>query len=334
MGFDSNYLSDGFFYSTLFELDNKGSWIEKFLLRNELSTFFSYRPRTMFMKLPAFKFKHFTNFFRRYRIPESSYGSSASCTAAPNLSHNALQADRSNGGPDETPFSSHAVGGHSAFEEAHRRPPLDHDHSHPLSTHQHQHHVLEPRRSGLTHYQRLSVHLGGHIIFPTGHSDYLLRIEKVIPSSGRRQALTAGEVKIVSPNQNAVLEVGRRVVLMIGNPTGEGNEYIAEVMRRYIVTRYEDEVRVPERRGIAESISIPNATIADDETQPSLEVSHLRDRQVSEQAPGDSSTTELLTTAAPLRRVDKGKAREQNATDNVSTSSLQGIVLQQYFIAA
>ncbi|KAE9402414.1 hypothetical protein BT96DRAFT_991215 [Gymnopus androsaceus JB14] len=84
--------------------------------------------------------------------------------------------------------------------------------------------------------------IGGHVFFPVGPVDYLLRIDAALSSrctsfpDKAKSFIAKGEMRIVSPSMNTILIPGRKVVLVIGNGTANGtgyDEYIAKVESGY-----------------------------------------------------------------------------------------------------
>ncbi|KAJ4479089.1 hypothetical protein J3R30DRAFT_3702144 [Lentinula aciculospora] len=281
------------------------------------------------MKLRAFK--RIAKLLRRPRrvippyIPPASHSTSLTSytTSHSELGDTNVQNNRSDDGPDEGPISTHAINS-SITRGAQTRPPVhDHVYLHPDSAHQY-HRVPAPTRTVVPPHQRSDVHIGGHVIFPVSSIDYLLRIEEVIPSPGHKcPILPVGEIKIVSSNENVLLERGRRIVLLIGSPTGEGNEYVAKVMKHYAVTSLEDDTGVRERRR-AESVRFLDTLFsarADAITEVSLKTTPLQDQQSSQLQLGDSSSTAHPATAITSQRVNKGKAKRREEVDIGSSSS-------------
>ncbi|KAJ3768172.1 hypothetical protein FB446DRAFT_290773 [Lentinula raphanica] len=234
-------------------------------------------------------------------------------------------------GPDGIPLDeslphTNRIGGPGpSIMEGAQHYPVEDNGGHPPF--QRPYHILEPRKSILNLGQRISVHLGDHVIFPTGNSDYLILLEESIPNSNPK-ALGAGEMRIVSSSPNVVLESGRRVVLVLGDAMGEGNEYIARVVNRYAMARHEGQTQNMARHvHVPPSIvGIPDASPIAEEHMPSSGLRGPGDQQGSERLSerNDRSNT-YLANALPLRRIDKEKARvmDQDSVIMPSGSALR-----------
>ncbi|KAJ3864957.1 hypothetical protein EV359DRAFT_63554 [Lentinula novae-zelandiae] len=262
------------------------------------------------MKLRAFK--RIAKFIRPHRAKQSQYDSPTTYTTVPARGPK-IQTNRPNDGPDESPFGTYALNGQdNTVSTIAPRPAsprvFDYGFPHLDSALQHGHPVPYPTEDLLALQQHSHVHIGGHVIFPVGPIDYLLRIEEATPGSGCNCLIPAGEMKVASPNLNIVLGPGRRVVLLIGSPTGEGKEYVAEVIKHYIVTTQQLEAGMRVRRNIAEAINIPNTQLPVG-GDVGIHINIGEDQQVLQRPLGDSSRP---ATAISAQRVDnrKGKRRE------------------------
>ncbi|KAJ3846452.1 hypothetical protein EV368DRAFT_89010 [Lentinula lateritia] len=251
------------------------------------------------MKLRAFK--RIAKFMRPRREKQPQHDSPTTSTTSPARGLK-TQTNR----PNDGPFVTHAINGQdNTVPTIAPRPasPCVFDYGYPhLDSHEHP--VPYPTEDLLALQQHSHVHVGGHVIFPVGPIDYLLRIEETIPGPGCKCLIPAGEMKIASPNLNILLGPGRRVVLLIGSPTG-GKEYVAEVMKHYIVNTQQHEAGIRVRRDIAEAINIPN-------TQLSVggNVNLGEDQQVPQRPLGYGSRP---ATATYVQRVDNGKGKRREA---------------------